>query len=238
MTSLLLSFYPYLLVLLLSVFLLFFCVSPFSGSIDMITWGLFQSPNYNLGNAFKHLQRAFVFIVLYPGPGIFAVNHKIHNAIVVSLKSENGKKVAKLAKDSDIRRTALNTILQKLDKFKFAFLSSEHMRKYDRISYNNDQKTLLNSRNQIDWKHHLKEGFVAVRLWRQFAYSDAFLKWRDRILHCNEKANFVFICSLNILCVAMIAKAIVSFASLMSCRWQMWPYSLPDLLEKTDIWNE
>ena len=166
MTSLLLSFYPYLFVLLLSVFLLFFCVSPFSGSIDMITWGFFQSPNYNLGNAFKHLQRAFVFIVPYPGPGVFAVNHKIHNAIVVSLKSENGKKVAKLAKDSDIRRTALNTILQKLDKFKFAFLSSEHMRTHNRVSDIYDKKTHLNSRNEIGWKHHLQEGFIAVRRWR------------------------------------------------------------------------
>jgi len=92
-------------------------------------------------------ERLFLFVPC-PGPGVFAVNN-IHNDIVVSLKSENDKKVAKLAKDSDIRRTALNTILQKLDKFKFAFLSSEHMRKYDRISYNNDQKTLLNSRNEI-----------------------------------------------------------------------------------------
>ena len=158
---------------------------------------------------------------------------------MVSLNRENGKKAAKLAKDSDIRRKVLHTILQKLDKFKFAFLSSEHMQKHDRVSDNYDKKTLLNSRNEIGWKHHLKEGFIAVRLLRQFAYSDALLKWRDRrILHCNEKANFVFTCSLNILCVAMIAKVIVSFASLMSCRWQMWPYSLPGLLEKSDIWNE
>jgi len=73
----------------------------------------------------------------------------MHNDIVVSLNSKIGKKVAKLAKDSDIRKTALNTILQKLDKFKFAFVSSEHMRKHDRVSDNYVQKTLLSSRNEI-----------------------------------------------------------------------------------------
>jgi len=36
----------------------------------------------------------------------------------------------------------MNTILQKLDKFKFAFLSSEHMRKHNGVSDNYDQKTL------------------------------------------------------------------------------------------------
>ena len=73
-------------------------------------------------------ERLFLFVP-YPGPGVFAVNN-VRNDIVVSLNRENGKKAAKLAKDSDIRRKVLHTILQKLDKFKFAFLSSEHMRKH------------------------------------------------------------------------------------------------------------
>jgi len=38
------------------------------------------------------------------------------------------------------------------------------MPKHDRVSDNYDKKILLNSRNEIGWKHHLKEGFVAVRL--------------------------------------------------------------------------
>jgi len=47
-------------------------------------------------------ERLFFFVPC-PGPCVFAVNN-IHNDIVVSLNSENGKKVAKLAKDSDIRK--------------------------------------------------------------------------------------------------------------------------------------
>jgi len=57
-------------------------------------------------SVFKHLQRAFVFFVPCPGSCVFAVNN-IHNDIVVSLNSENGKKVAKFAKDSDIRKNGV-----------------------------------------------------------------------------------------------------------------------------------
>ena len=69
---------------------------------------------------------------------------------MVSLNSENGKKVAKLAKDSDIRKNGVEyNFAKKLDKFKFAFLSSEHRRKHNRVSDIYDKKTHLNSRNEI-----------------------------------------------------------------------------------------
>ena len=50
-------------------------------------------------------ERLFFFVPC-PDPCVFAVNN-IHNDTVVSLNSENVKKVAKLAKDSDIGKNGV-----------------------------------------------------------------------------------------------------------------------------------
>jgi len=62
---------------------------------------------------------------------------------VVSFHSENGTKVAKLAKDFDIPTTTLTAAWTNKDKIISHFFLSEYARKHCTVSGNSNQKTLL-----------------------------------------------------------------------------------------------
>jgi len=63
--------------------------------------------------------------------------------IVVWFNSENGTKVAKPARDSDISLTTLPTASKNKDKTIFDFFLSAYTRKHQRVSSNTNQRTFL-----------------------------------------------------------------------------------------------
>jgi len=63
--------------------------------------------------------------------------------IVVSLKKENGAKLAKLAKDFDIPTMTLTAVSKNEDTIICNFFLSAYTRKHDTVSGNTNQITLL-----------------------------------------------------------------------------------------------
>jgi len=91
--------------------------------------------------------------------------------VIVSYNSENGTKVAKLARNFDISRTTLTATLKTKDKIISHFFSSVHTRKHDTAGGNPNQRTFLILARPgfgIELKSHFRNDLL------QCAYNDAF----------------------------------------------------------------